>query len=147
MRILIDGDAFPNVKEIIELGKQYQKEVIIYIDTSHYIESDYAKIVVASVGANAADLLLENEIKENDLVLTQDYGVAIIALSKKAYCLNQLGNFYTNENIDYLMEMKNINRKVRKHTNVKGPKKRTKKDEEKLLQNIQLLINRSDNNE
>lgn len=147
MRILIDGDAFPNVKEIIELGKKYQKEVIIYIDTSHYIESDYAKIVVASVGANAADLLLENEIKENDLVLTQDYGVAIIALSKKAYCLNQLGNFYTNENIDYLMEMKNINRKVRKHINVKGPKKRTKKDEEKLLQNIQLLINRSDNNE
>lgn len=147
MRVLIDGDAFPNIKDIIHLCEKYNKEIIIYIDTSHIIESHYAKIVTISPGANAVDLLIENELKGGDLVLTQDYGVAIISLSKGAYTLNQLGYFYTNDNIDYLMEFKNISRKMRKHAYIKGPKKRTSDDRKRLLENIEKLINGSDINE
>lgn len=147
MRILIDGDAFPNVKEIIDLCSKYNKEIFVYIDTSHIIESKYAKIIKTSPGANAVDLLIENDLKKDDLILTQDYGVAIIALSKQAYAINQLGYFYTNDNIDYLMEIKNTNSKLRKHKNIKGPKKRTQKDRIRLLENIEILINRSDLNE
>ena len=71
------------------------------------------------------------------MVLTQDYGVAVIALAKSALVLNQLGYFYTNENISYLLEVKNINYKLRKHHNTKGPKKRTDNDKKRLLFEIE----------
>ena len=140
MRVLIDGDAFPDINDIVLLCKKYHREVIIYVDTSHEIKSDYAKVVIVSEGSNAVDLVLENNIKNSDLVLTRDYGVAVIALSKKALCINQLGNFYTNDNIDYLLEIKNINRKLRKTGKVKGPKKRSKMDKLRLLSNIEEVI-------
>ena len=134
MKILIDGDAFPCIKKIIALAKTYQKEVVVYIDTSHILEDDYAKVITVSKGANAADVKLENSI------LTQDYGVAIIGLSKGAICINQYGNDYTDYNIDYLMEIKNNNFRLRKRRNIKGPKKRTKSDDERLLSKVEMLI-------
>ena len=79
MKILIDGDAFPNIKEIINLAKKYNCEVCIFIDTNHLIEDTYAKIVMVSEGNNSVDIMLENSISLGDLVLTQDYGVAMIA--------------------------------------------------------------------
>ena len=140
MKILIDGDAFPCIKKIISIAKSYQKEVVVYIDTSHILEDDYAKIVTVVKGDNAVDLELENAIQKDDIILTQDYGVAIIGLSKEAICINQYGNRYTNYNIDYLLEIKGNNLRKRKHTNIKGPRKRTKKDDEKLLNEIEMLI-------
>lgn len=136
MRVLIDGDAFPDIEAIINICKKYHKRVIIYTDTSHVIESDYATIVVVNKGFNAVDLVIENEVKEKDLVLTHDYGVAMIAIYKGAYVLNQYGKFYNYNNINYLVELKNINRKLRKHTNVKGVKKRSDKDRKRLINSI-----------
>ena len=136
MRVLIDGDAFPDIEAIINICKKYHKRVIIYTDTSHVIESDYATVVVVNKGFNAVDLVIENEVKENDLVLTHDYGVAMIAIYKGAYVLNQYGKFYNYNNINYLVELKNINRKLRKHTNVKGVKKRSDKDRKRLINSI-----------
>lgn len=140
MRVLIDGDAFPDIDKIITICKKYKKKVIIYTDTSHVIKSSYAKVITVSEGNNAVDLVLENSILSGDLVLTHDYGVAIIALSKKAYALNQYGHFYTNNNIDYLMEVKNINIKLRKNNHIKGPKKRRLNDCNRLIESIKNLI-------
>ena len=136
MRVLIDGDAFPDIEEIINVCKKYQKRVIIYTDTSHVIENDYATVVIVNKGSNAVDLVIENEVKAKDLVLTHDYGVAMIAIYKEAYVLNPYGKFYNYNNINYLMEFKNINRKLRKHTNVKGVKKLSYKDRKRLINSI-----------
>lgn len=64
MRILIDADAFPNIKEITALGRKYGVEVIIYIDTNHVIDSDYAYVKYISPGANSVDIAIENEVKK-----------------------------------------------------------------------------------
>lgn len=145
MRILIDGDSFPNVKDIIELARKYKIEVIVYIDFNHELSSDYAQINFIAAGSNAVDLKIQNACLENDLVLTNDYGVAVIAISKKAICLNSNGQCYTNDNIDYLMDIRFINYKERKHHNIKGPKKRTKEDRINLLNKIEIII--GENNE
>lgn len=140
MRVLIDADAFPNVREIIALCKKYQKKIIIYMDTNHEFSDDYAVVKLISPGANSVDLAIENEVKKQDLVLTQDYGVATITLGKGGLCLNQYGRLYTNENIDYLLELRNQSRILRKKRNVKGPRKRTKQDEKRLLMKIEEII-------
>lgn len=140
MRVLVDADAFPNIKEIIELCKKYKKEIILYMDMNHVFTDDYAVIKIIDSSFNAVDLFIENEVKKNDLVLTQDYGVATITISKGALCMNQYGNMYTEQNMDYLLEIKNNSRQLRKHHHLKGPKKRTNKDKENLLNKLTEIL-------
>jgi hypothetical protein len=139
MRILVDGDAFPDLNLVVALAKKYQKEIIIYVDSEHEINLD-VKIIRVCKGNNAVDTALENDVGENDIVLTQDYGVAVICLSKRAFCINPLGYSYKEETISSLLEIKSYKQKLRRHTHIKGPKKRTKDDTKKLLLEIEKVI-------
>lgn len=88
MKILVDADACP-VKEIIEkVAKQKNIEVVMYIDSSHILSSDYSKIVTISKGRDAVDLALINDSEKGDVIVTQDYGVASLALGRSAYAIS-----------------------------------------------------------
>ena len=103
MKILVDADACP-VKEIIEkVAKQKNIEVVMYIDSSHILSSDYSKIVTISKGRDAVDLALINDSEKGDVIVTQDYGVASLALGRSAYAIGNSGLIYDNNNIDKLM--------------------------------------------
>lgn len=139
MRILVDGDAFPDLNLIVPLANKYNIETVIYVDSEHEINLD-ATVVLVAVGSNAVDTRIENDVLSGDVVLTQDYGVAIICLSKGAFVINQLGYSYSNNKIDFMMEMRNLNRKMRKYVHIKGPKARTKDDTKRLLEKIEEVI-------
>ena len=145
MRILIDGDGFPDVKKVIDIAKKYNISIIVYMDFNHEFYDDYAIIKFISPGNNAVDLEIQNQVIVNDLVLTNDYGVAVIALSKNTRCLNSNGFEYSNDNIDSLLERRYMNMKLRRTCNVKGPKKRTTNDTLKLLNSIENVILESKN--
>ena len=103
MKILVDADACP-VKEIIEkVAKQKNIEVVMYIDSSHILSSDYSKVVTISKGRDAVDLALINDSEKGDVIVTQDYGVASLALGRSAYAIGNSGLIYDNNNIDKLM--------------------------------------------
>lgn len=140
MRILVDADAFPNIGEIINLAKKYHKEIILYTDTTHQLNYDYAVTKIVDKASNSVDLMIENETEKNDLVLTQDYGVATITISKGALCINPNGKMYNEANMDFLLEIKNHNRLIRKHHHAKGPRKRTKEDMINLLNKIEEIL-------
>ena len=91
MKILVDADACP-VKEIIEkVAKQKNIEVVMYIDSSHILSSDYSKVVTISKGRDAVDLALINDSEKGDVIVTQDYGVASLALGRSAYAIGNSG--------------------------------------------------------
>ncbi|MFQ9800410.1 MAG: DUF188 domain-containing protein [Clostridia bacterium] len=48
-------------------------------------------------------MLSKSDWREEDLVVTQDYGVAALALGKGARALNPMGLEYTNANMDQLL--------------------------------------------
>lgn len=121
MKILVDADACPVKQSIEHIAKKYQIELIYVIDTSHILESDYAKVITVSKGADAADFALINLTKEGDIVVTQDYGVAAMALGKKAYAIHHTGRFYTNENIEQKLLERHIAKKQRR-AGMKGGK-------------------------
>ena len=103
MKILVDADACP-VKNIIEkVAKQFNIEVTMFIDTSHVLESKYSKIVQVGQGQDAVDIAIINHTKLGDIIVTGDYGVASLALSKGAYALSFNGMYYTKDNIDRLL--------------------------------------------
>ena len=131
MKILIDGDGCPVID-------------IIMCDTSHIFNKEGAKTMVFSKGADSVDFALINYLEKEDIVITQDYGLAAMAMNKASYVINQNGMIYNDENIDRLLYSRHIYKKIRKSGGkTKGPKKRTKEDDinfEKTLNEILELI-------
>jgi uncharacterized protein YaiI (UPF0178 family) len=131
MRILVDADACP-VKEIIEaIAIKLQLPVIMFIDTSHILSSEYCEIVSVSKAPDAVDFALINRTARGDVVVTQDYGVAAMALGKGAYAIHPGGKVYTESNIDVMLMERDIAKKCRRAgERVKGhSKKRTSEDD------------------
>ena len=141
MRVLIDGDACPILNDITSLVLNHNIEVIVYHDISHNINIDGVKSIECDIGYQSVDMKLVNDIEKGDLVISQDYGVAVISLSKEAYVLDLKGNRITNDNIDLLLYQKYINNKNRKQRiKTVNPKKSSKDDDNKLLFNIEKIL-------
>lgn len=133
MKILVDADACP-VKQVIEkVAKEFQIDVIMLIDTSHILESDYSKVITVSQGKDAVDIELINLTEGGDIVITGDYGVATMVLGKKAFPINQNGRVYTDDNIDLLMFERHLYR-IQRGSGKRGGKikKRTREDDERF---------------
>ena len=126
MRILIDGDGCPVVNQAVKVATSFKVECIILCDTSHRIEKQGATTIIVSKGADSVDFKLVNMLQTGDIVITQDYGLAAMALSREAIVLNQDGLMYTNDNIDSLLLARHTAKKIRESgKRLKGLTKRT----------------------
>ena len=131
MEVFIDADACPVVRIAERVAKKYNLKVNLFCDTNHILKSDYSNIIIIGAGADAVDIALINNCHKGDIVITQDYGVAALALGKGAFAIHQSGKIFTENNIDSLLMQRYVCKKQRmsssKH-HIKGPKKRTKED-------------------
>ena len=94
-------------------------------------------------GADAVDYKLISLCHKGDIVVSQDCDVAAMALGKGAYAIHQSGKWYTNDNIDRMLMERHLNKKARRSSNkvhLKGPKKRTKEDDERFAESFERLI-------
>lgn len=103
MKILIDADGCPVVDITVRAAKKNHTDCFILCDTSHVFEKDGATTLTFSKGADSVDYALANRVSAGDIVITQDYGLAAMCLSKNAIVINQDGLEYTGENIDALL--------------------------------------------
>lgn len=141
MRIIVDADATPNRQEIINIGLKYKKETILICDDSHQLKDQNATIITVETGSQNTDIKLLNLINPNDIIITGDYGIAIIALSKHCHVISPNGLIYTNKNIDTLIQTKYLLGKLRKQkVHIKGPKRRTEQINKIFLENLEKII-------
>ncbi len=141
MRIVIDGDGCPVVDETIKIAREKKLECIILCDTAHKIEKAGASTIVVSKGADSVDFALVNMLNKNDVVITQDYGLAAMCLAKGAKPLHQDGMQYTSENIDALLLARHTAKKIRRSGGrLKGSAKRVKAQDDKFVAALLLLI-------
>ena len=130
MQILVDADACPVKGIIIKIAKLYKLSVTMLIDTSHELEDGYSTVITVDKDRDSVDIALINLVKTGDIVVTQDYGVAAMALGKKAKAVNQNGLIYTDGNIDKLLFERHLGQKVcRAGGRTTNAKKRTKEDD------------------
>ena len=113
MRILIDADGCPVVDICIKLAKENGVECHIFCDSSHEFSGKEAEVHTVTKGADSADFALVNFARAGDVAVTQDYGLASMALSRGARVINQDGLEYTNDNIDALLLARHTARKIR----------------------------------
>ena len=141
MKILIDADGCPVVKQATQIAKENNIEVVIFCDTSHIINSDYAQIITVSKGADSVDFALVNEVKSDDIVVTQDYGLAALVLSKGGKAITQNGIIISDSNLGLLLTSRYESKKARMSgAHLKGPKKRTAQNDEEFIKSFKSLI-------
>ena len=143
MQIFVDADACPVVDIVETIAGKYNISTTLLCDTNHILYSDYSEVIVVGAGADAVDYKLISICHKGDVVVSQDYGVAAMALGKGAYAIHQSGKWYTNENIDQMLMERHLNKKARRssHKNhMKGPRKRTEEDDVRFAQSFEKLI-------
>lgn len=143
MNIYVDADACPVVRIVEDIAEKYNIAVTLLCDTNHVLNSDYSDVIIVGAGADAVDYKLISICHKGDIVVSQDYGVAAMALGKGAYAIHQSGRWYTNDNIDRMLMERHLNKKQRRtsHKNhVKGPKKRTSEDDERFRESFEKMV-------
>ena len=143
MQIFVDADACPVVGIVEKIAEKYNISTTLLCGTNHVLTSDYSEVIVVGAGADAVDYKLISICHKGDVVVSQDYGVAAMALGKGAYAIHQSGKWYTNENIDQLLMERHLNKKARRssHKNhLKGPRKRTEDDDIRFAQSFEKLL-------
>ena len=142
MKIYVDADACPVTRITERVAEEYAISVVLLCDTNHVLNSDYSEVRVIGAGADAVDIALINLCQRGDIVVTQDYGVAALALGKGAKAIHQSGRWYTDENIDGLLmerHMAKVSRRKSKN-HLKGPAKRTDEDNKRFEESFRRLI-------
>jgi hypothetical protein len=144
--VYVDADSCPVVWIVEKLARQYRISCTLLCDTNHVLTSDYSSVRTVGSGADAVDFALVSLCKRGDVVVTQDYGVAAMVLSKGAYAIHQSGRWYTDHNIDSLLMQRHIVKKTRRtsHKNhLKGPSKRTPVDDQRFAESFEQLLRRA----
>lgn len=141
--VLIDADACPVVPEAVAAAKAAGLPATILCDEHHLIRSDYAQVRHVASGADAVDIALMNLCRRGDVVLTQDYGVAAMALGRGALAMHHSGRRYTDGNIELLLMERHAAKKARRASgkhHLKGPAKFTEADRKRFTEAFTALL-------
>ncbi|MBQ6632621.1 MAG: YaiI/YqxD family protein [Ruminococcus sp.] len=145
MRILIDADGCPVVKESVRIAKEHGLECVIVADTAHRFESDYARVICVDQGADSADLRIANLCEKGDVVITQDYGLAALCIGKNSFVLDQNGMEINAFNIDSLLQSRYESKRLRNAgVRLKGPAKRKTQQTKDFIEALEQLIERNE---
>lgn len=141
MRVLVDADGCPVVDITVNICKSLNIECLLLCDTAHRIERPFATTLVFDKGADSVDFAIANRVAAEDIVITQDYGLASMCLAKNAKVLHQDGWQYTEDNIGALLFQRHESRKYRAGGGrIKGPAKRTAIQDKNFAQALQTML-------
>ena len=134
IKIMIDSDASPVKDIVIDEAKKHGLKVVLVASYAHYstkIHPAHVETIYVDSAKEAADYRIMQLLQKDDILITQDYGLASLALGKKAKVLHHKGFEYDNDNIANLLESRYISAQIRKSgKRTKGPKPFTREDAE-----------------
>ena len=94
-----------------------------------------------SVGADSADFAIVERLRPGDVVVTQDIGLASMALGRGAAAIGVRGRVYTRQTIDMDLFIRHEEKKVRRAGGrTRGPAAFTGDDRERFKRNLARLI-------
>lgn len=122
--IVVDGDACPVKREIITVARSFGIPVLMVSSFDHVLQAEEGVAVVqVERGADSADLYIANHISPGDVVITQDYGLAALALGKRCKVLSVRGQEYDDSKMDFMLESRHASAVERRRGHYsKGPK-------------------------
>lgn len=111
MQVLVDADACPvAVKEILFRAAR-RAEVCVTLVANQYLRtppSRFIKALQVPAGIDAADNRIVELVAKGDLVISADIPLAAAVLDKGGYVLDPRGSWFTRENIQERLTMREV---------------------------------------
>lgn len=148
MKILIDGDACPVKNEIANIASKHNIEVLYFCSVSHYSDHNpFSNSILVDNEDQAVDMKIISYLKEKDIVITQDYGLASLVLNKGAFVLSFNGKRFTKGNIDLYLYQRYLSTQQRKmKLKTSRQRKRGKQEDLDFKHSLEKLIDQLETN-
>jgi hypothetical protein len=108
--LFIDADACPVTREALTAARRHRvPAVLVANDTQNlarYAERPGVEAVQVSGGRDAADFAIVERLGPADVVVTQDLGLAAMALGRGAAAISPCGRVYSRATIDLELEVR-----------------------------------------
>lgn len=123
MKLLIDGDAFPNLLKPIVLRSIERLKLKTQVVANKKIrigDSKHIEYIIVAQGADEADHHIVELCEEGDFVITADIPLADRIISKNAHALDHRGTLYSVENIKQFLAIRNLMESIRESGEMTG---------------------------
>lgn len=152
--LIIDADACPVTREAIDEARWCRMPVILVGNgtqnlAKHLKKNDprepqegfFAKTFTVLGGDDAADFKIATLVKAGDIVVTQDIGVAAMALGAEAGAIGVRGREYTKSTIDAALLVRHEEKKVRRQGGrTQGPSAFTDEDRRRFRETLKRMM-------
>jgi len=147
-RVVVDGDACPVKPEIAHAVRSCGATAVMVSSHAHVLTPEEAvSVVTVDASDQAADLYIANMLTPRDVLVTGDYGLAAIGLSRGAAVLTPRGKEIRDEDIGGLLEQRHWSAKLRRGgKRTKGPPAFTNEDRARFLQKLTALLQKLQEN-
>ncbi|MFD1560336.1 YaiI/YqxD family protein [Paraburkholderia silviterrae] len=111
MQVLVDADACPVVIKDILFRAAKRAEITVTLVANQYLRtppSPFIKSIQVPAGFDAADARVVELVASGDLVITADIPLAAAVLERGAHALDPRGNWFTRENIQERLTMRDV---------------------------------------
>lgn len=155
--MFIDADACPVTREALDCARRAGFAVVIAGNTTQNLEKHVGRndprsaanarrgfwvdILDVSVGSDSADFAIVERLKPGDVVVTQDIGLASMALGRGAFAIGVRGHIYRRETIDAELLVRHEEKKLRRSGGrTGGPAPFTSEDRRRFSANLKKLL-------
>lgn len=157
--LFIDADACPVTREAIDCARKAHIPCVLAGDSGHNLlkhvrASDpteprngfWVSTICVQQGQDSADFAIVCELEPQDVVVTQDLGLAAMVLGRGGKAIGVRGEVYDKYTIDALLLVrhaeKEARRNPRRHSSPKGgPRPFTSADRKRFATSLSELLN------
>ena len=163
--LYIDADACPVTREALACARRARVPVVIVGNSTQNLERRlrredprdaahargrdaahagfWVELLGVSVGADSADFAIVERLEPDDVVVTQDIGLASMALGRGAAAIGVRGRVYDRATIDMDLLIRHEERKVRRAGGrTRGPAAFADEDRERFSRSLADLLGR-----
>ena len=161
--LYLDADACPVTREALACARRARVPVVIVGNTTQNLERHvrrddprdaahargrdgahdgfWVEVLDVSVGADSADFAIVERLRPDDVVVTQDIGLAGMVLGRGAAAIGVRGRVYSRATIDMELFIRHEEKKVRRAGGrTRGPAAFSDDDRERFVRNLSGLL-------
>ena len=116
--LYIDADACPVIGSAIGIARRYAVRVVLVANEtqnlSRFERQEGVETLTVGTGRDAADFAIVEMLKPGDVVVTQDIGLAAMALGRSARALSPRGRTWRSETIDMELAVRHAEQRHRR---------------------------------
>ncbi|MBR3159608.1 MAG: DUF188 domain-containing protein [Atopobiaceae bacterium] len=166
--LFVDADACPTTREALACARKARIPCVLAGDSGHnllrHVRKDdpteppstqgaggkggfWVRTLQVGQGADAADFAIVCELEPGDVVVTQDFGLASMALGRGCKAIDPRGHVYDQRTIDALLLVRHATKQELRSKRRHGKPRVTKhaafdeEDRERFVRNLTALLN------